>query len=122
MRKPITDIPLGRFPDLAKELGLKPYVADQIISWLYRKRVASFDEMTNLSKDARASLKECFDIDAFSLAGVQEAKDGARKFLCRMRDGAVVECVLIPAEDRVTACISTQVGCAMGCTFCRTAR
>lgn len=120
MRKLITDIPLDGFSDLATDLGLKSYVADEIISWLYKRRASSFGEMTNLSREARKKLGERFEIESVASADAEAAPDGTRKFLCRLRDGEAVECVLIPAENRATACLSTQVGCAMGCTFCRT--
>lgn len=118
---PITDIPIKRMPALVAELGLKPYAAGQIVSWLYQKRVTSFEEMTNLSGEARVLLARHFSIAAVEVEKSQLSADGTKKFLCRTRDGTGVECVLIPAEDgRVTVCLSTQAGCAMGCTFCRT--
>jgi 23S rRNA (adenine2503-C2)-methyltransferase len=119
----ITDAPLERFPELARELHLPRYAADQLIRWLFQKLASSFEEMTDLSKGARAQLLERYAIAALEVEGSQEAADNTRKLLCRARDGAAVECVLIPVEEgRVTACLSTQVGCAMGCAFCRTAR
>ncbi|MFH0799416.1 MAG: 23S rRNA (adenine(2503)-C(2))-methyltransferase RlmN [Pseudomonadota bacterium] len=122
MPEAITDIPLGLFPSLAAEFGLRAFAADQLIEWLYRTRVASFDEMTNISKAVRSALKERFVMDALEIAGTQEASDGTRKFLCRAKDGRAVECVYMPTgAGRTTVCVSTQVGCAMGCSFCRTA-
>ena len=116
------DIALADFPMLALELGLKPYVARQLVEWLYARRAASFDEMTNIAKPVRELLKSRFAIRPVELAGFQTASDGTMKFLCRAGDGAAVECVLIPVEEgRVTVCVSTQAGCAMGCLFCRTA-
>lgn len=121
-RPAITDVALNEMPALVAELGLKPFASDQILSWLYQKRVASFAEMTNLSKEARKRLDEHYDIDALAIAERQVAEDGTTKFLCRAHDGAGIECVLIPMEEgRRTVCLSTQVGCAMGCAFCRTA-
>lgn len=122
MRTPITDILLKDFPALVAELGLKPYAAGQIVSWLYQKRVDSFEAMTNLAKGVRDLLRERYAIEAIRLDRLQTADDGTKKFLCRAFDGAAVEAVLIPAEEgRLTACLSTQAGCAMGCLFCRTA-
>lgn len=122
MKPAITDVALANVPKLVAELGFKPYVAGQLVEWLYAKRAASFDEMTNLSKGARDLLRGRFAIEAVKLDGFQTAADGTRKFLCETADGAHVECVLIPAEgDRVTVCVSTQAGCAMNCAFCRTA-
>lgn len=118
----ITDIALGDLSSVAQEMGLKKYCARQIVSWLYKIRVQSFDEMTNLSKDARELLKQRFEIAALSTSNELKAKDGTRKFLLKTRDGLGVECVFIPAADgRNTVCISTQIGCAMGCKICRTA-
>lgn len=122
MMEAITDFTPDRFAALMTELGLKPYAASQILSWLYQKRVGSFEEMTNLPRRAREVLQERFILDPIELDTVQEASDGTKKFLCRLHDGAKIECVLIPAEKRLTACISSQVGCAMGCDFCRTAK
>jgi len=122
MKPLITNIPLEELPNTVGNLGLKKYAADQIIKWLYQKRVSSFEEMTNLSKDARAILSEKFEIDALEIVDTLEAADGTKKFLCRARDGECIECVIIPAnDDRWTVCVSTQVGCRMGCAFCRTA-
>lgn len=122
MLPPITDIPLKEFPKLVTDLGLKSYAANQLISWLYKRRAASFDDMTNLAKSARDILRSRFSIAAVELDKMQTATDGTKKFLCRAVDDEAVECVLIPAEDgRITVCLSTQVGCAMGCAFCRTA-
>lgn len=118
----ITNIPLAQLPIIAGQLGLKRYTADQLIYWLYKKRVSSFDEMTNLPKRVRSELSAKYVIDAVKLDCAQKASDGTVKFLCRARDGAAVECVFIPQEDdRNTVCLSTEVGCAMGCSFCRTA-
>lgn len=123
MKELITDIPIVDMPKVAAGLGLKAYAADQIIRWLYQRRASSFAEMTNLSVEVRDALAEKFNIDALAIADCLEASDGTKKFLCRARDGECVECVLIPADDkRWTVCISTQVGCRMGCSFCRTAR
>jgi len=88
---------------------------------LYKERVSSFDEMTNLPKVVRARLEEKYITNAVELDRVLEAKDGTKKYLCRAADDSLFECVFIPAEDgRGTVCISTQVGCAMDCVFCRT--
>ncbi len=122
MRRAITDIPASELGDFVSGLGMKPYAADQLIAWLYGKLASSFEEMTNLSKEGRARLSESCDISALKLAGEMRASDGTVKLLCEAHDGERIECVLLPADDeRVTACLSTQAGCAMGCGFCRTA-
>ncbi len=119
----IVDLSLMRLQSIVVEQGLKPYAAKQLVSWLYKKKVTTFDEMTNLSLKARQTLKENFVISRPKLVKVHKAKDQTRKFVFRLKDDAKIESVLIPAaEDRLTLCISTQVGCPMGCDFCRTAK
>ncbi|MBU0744763.1 MAG: 23S rRNA (adenine(2503)-C(2))-methyltransferase RlmN, partial [Gammaproteobacteria bacterium] len=90
---------------------------------MYKKKVTSFEDMTNLSLMARQVLKENYFIFRPKLAKVHKAKDNTRKFVFQLADDAKIESVLIPATDeRLTLCISTQVGCPMGCDFCRTAK
>jgi 23S rRNA (adenine2503-C2)-methyltransferase len=101
-------------------LGLKPYRADQIINWIYGKYATSFDEMTNLSKDTREMLKETAVISNLTLIKTLQSEDGTRKFLFELEDGELIESVLIPDDDRLTLCISSQVGCSMSCGFCLT--
>jgi 23S rRNA (adenine2503-C2)-methyltransferase len=123
MKPNITDIPMDQLPAVAHALGLKPYVVSQLITWLYKKRVSSFEDMTNLSKEARRVLSEHYSISRLKIDRIQQAADGTKKFMFVLSDGKKVESVLIPAADkRLTLCISTQVGCAMGCVFCRTAQ
>jgi len=97
------------------------FAAQQIIDWLYVKGCRSFEEMSNLSKALRSELAAQFTIDLPSLALSQTSRDGTVKFLCEFGDGKQVESVLLTHEDHHTLCVSTQVGCAMGCKFCRTA-
>lgn len=99
---------------------------DQVLHWLYAQRVARWDEMTNLSKTLRENLAATYQLTLPSLVRRQGAADATRKYLWRLRDGALIESVLIPANpalygeraDRHTLCVSTQVGCAYGCRFC----
>jgi 23S rRNA (adenine2503-C2)-methyltransferase len=102
--------------------GEKPFRAKQIWEWLYDKRVADFDAMTNLSKDLREKLKTETVLGALELATEQiSKKDDTTKRLYRLQDGQLIESVLMPYDDhRRTACISSQAGCAMGCVFCAT--
>ena len=100
------------------ELGEKPYRADQIIEWVYARGARSFDEMTNLPKALRACLAERFHLYESTVAADTASADGTRKLLLRWADGNTTECVLIPDGPRQTACISTQVGCPVGCVFC----
>lgn len=103
-----------------ERLSLKPYRAEQIINWIYSKYAESFDEMTNLSKDLRERLKETAVVNNLTLLKTLESKDGTQKFLFELEDGELIESVLIPDEDRLTLCISSQVGCSMLCGFCLT--
>lgn len=100
---------------------LKPYTATQLIDWLYGKRVSSFEEMTNLSKAARAALQDAFEIRRLQEARRHVSTDGSVKFGFQLADGEVIESVLMPQKNRITLCLSSQVGCAMGCGFCKTA-
>ena len=109
-----------------KEWGAPAYRAGQVLDWLYKRRVASWDAMTNLPKPLRAKLAETFSLHVLELVRKQGAADTTQKFLWRLPDGALIESVLIPANpalygeasDRHTLCVSTQVGCAYGCKFC----
>ena len=103
--------------------GEPRYRARQIFQWLYRKGASSFAEMTDLSKSLRQRLEEAFVISRPSVVTLSRAADRTRKFLFALDDGSQIESVLIPAEmsERLTLCISSQVGCGMGCAFCATA-
>jgi 23S rRNA (adenine2503-C2)-methyltransferase len=117
------------FNELQEELhklGEPSYRAGQIADWLYQKRVNSFDQMTDLSRDLRAQLANQFAISKINVVRVLGSHDSTRKFLFCLSDGNLIESVLIPASpalyggssDRRTICMSTQVGCAYGCKFC----
>jgi 23S rRNA (adenine2503-C2)-methyltransferase len=103
-----------------------PYRVNQLLDWLYRRKAASWDQMTNLPKTLREKLQETFSLQVLQLARKQGALDTTQKFLWKLADGAFIESVLIPANpalygeasDRHTLCVSTQVGCAYGCRFC----
>ena len=109
-----------------KAWGEPAYRAGQVLDWLYKRRAASWDAMTNLPKPLRAKLAESFSLRVLELVRKQGARDTTQKFLWRLGDGALIESVLIPANpalfgeasDRHTLCVSTQVGCAYGCKFC----
>jgi len=102
--------------------GKERYRTPQILRWLYQKGVDSFDEMTNLSKTFRHDLGEVSALSTLRLLRIEEARDGTRKFLFQLCDGNRVESVLIPEKARLTLCLSTQVGCALGCQFCLTGK
>lgn len=100
--------------------GQPSYRAGQVEKWIYERLASSVDEMTDLPAAEREALSEAFRIDEPVPDTVQRSKDGTVKHLWRLADGELVESVLIPTERRLTLCISSQAGCAMGCTFCAT--
>lgn len=103
-------------------LGLPDYRTGQILRWIYVKSAGSIDEMTDLSKDLRMRLNERTYLSSLRLIDRKTSVDGTEKFLFELEDGYSIESVLIPDEDRLTLCVSTQVGCAMACRFCLTGR
>ncbi len=103
------------------ENNMKPFRAKQIGKWVYQKKAACFDEMSDLSKDFRDLLELSFSMEhSIELDLEQISKDGTKKYLFNLSDGNQIETVLIPEKSRNTLCISSQVGCALGCTFCLT--
>ena len=104
------------------ERGEKPFRATQIIKWIHQHGVDNFSEMSNVSKALRAELQEIAEIKPLEIAIDNTSSDGTRKWLLRLADGNCIETVFIPEDDRGTLCISSQVGCALDCTFCSTAR
>jgi 23S rRNA (adenine2503-C2)-methyltransferase len=106
----------------AVDQGFEPFRARQIRQWLFKKLVTSFDEMTNLPKNLRTLLQEKAVVTALECVKIQESDDGTKKFLFRLDDGHLIESVLIPEQNHYTCCISSQVGCAMDCRFCLTAK
>ncbi|MEX0639367.1 MAG: 23S rRNA (adenine(2503)-C(2))-methyltransferase RlmN, partial [Balneolaceae bacterium] len=111
-------------------IGVQSYRADQIFQWLYQKGVSSFDEMTNLSKSLREKLEGIAEVKRLKLHQLQESSDGTCKFLFELDDssGDKIESVLIPdfrtdgTPNRMTVCVSSQVGCIFGCSFCATGK
>jgi 23S rRNA (adenine2503-C2)-methyltransferase len=101
---------------------LPKYRADQLIHWIYEKYAADIDEITEFSVELRSSLKKVAYISNLGLVKRLKSSDGTKKFLFSLEDGETIESVLIPDEGRLTLCISSQVGCAMGCLFCLTAK
>ncbi len=102
--------------------GLEPYRAEQIRQWIFGRQADSFDEMTNISKELRNYLSSNTIISQLKIAKTEVSLDGTKKFLLELEDGNSIESVLIPERNHYTVCISSQVGCAMGCKFCLTAR
>lgn len=102
--------------------GDKAFRGNQVYDWLWNKGAKKFEDMTNLSKETRKVLEESFEIKQTLVDTMQHSKDGTIKNAVALHDGLVVESVLIPAETRTTACVSSQVGCSLDCNFCATAQ
>ena len=108
--------------DYFAEIGEKPFRADQVMKWIYQHGVSDFEQMTNINKQLRAKLIEQCEVRAPEIAYHQQATDGTIKFALKLDGGQEVETVWIPEADRATLCVSSQVGCALECTFCSTAQ
>ena len=106
----------------ATQHGHAPFVARQIREWIFAKGELQPEGFTNISKAIRESLQEQFDWSLPTVDTVLSSADGSEKILFRVRDGLFAECVLMPSDKRITLCISSQVGCRWGCTFCQTGR
>ena len=104
------------------ELGEKPFRASQLLQWIHQRNITDFDNMTNLSKVLRGKLRELTEIRLPELVTEQVSSDGTRKWLLQLSCGNRVETVFIPEQGRNTLCVSSQVGCALNCSFCSTAR
>lgn len=116
--KNIKDYNLEELKSELKEIGEKPFRAEQIFKWLYDGKVQSFDEMTNLSLELREKLKENYTICNFNILKKQESKDGTIKYLFDVLDGNAIETVLMKYHHGNSICVSSQIGCKMGCKFC----
>jgi 23S rRNA (adenine2503-C2)-methyltransferase len=114
----ITSYPYDELEQLVVELGEKPYRARQIYEWVYQHQVTSYDQMTNLPLSFREQLHEIAPFQALDLATKQVSLDGTEKFLFRLHDGHLIESVLMVYEWGYSICITTQVGCNIGCSFC----
>ena len=114
----IKEFTLDGLKELFKSFDEKPYRAEQVYFWLYKEKVESFDEMTNLSLELREKLKTNFYIEKLKLLKKQESKDGTKKYLFELPTSDAIETVLMKYNHGYTICISTQKGCKMGCTFC----
>ena len=106
--------------DLAVELGASRYRGRQLATWIYRKNVVALDAMTDLSKEFRGALAEHASAVLPEVERVTPSQDGSRKLVFRLADGARISAVVMPDDDRITLCLSTQVGCGFACTFCLT--
>jgi 23S rRNA (adenine2503-C2)-methyltransferase len=119
-KKDIRKTPLDDIKKFLSENGEKPFRANQIKEWLWKKSASSFDEMTNLSSTTRKLLDDNFSINAVAIHKKQVSADRTIKSTFKLFDGNIVEGVLIPTEERMTACVSSQVGCSLTCKFCAT--
>lgn len=108
---------LQELKDVCKGLSLPQFAGGQIAQWLYKKRVTTFDAMTNLSLSSRQKLSEKYDIGFVQPSEAAVSKDGTKKYLFPCHTGTFIEAVMIPDEERVTLCVSSQAGCRMGCKF-----
>ena len=116
--KNIKDYDLNELKQELTNIGEKPFRAEQIFKWLYVEKVHSFDEMTNLSLELREKLKQNYDICNFTIVKKLESKDGTKKYLFGLSDGNAIESVLMQYHFGKTVCVSSQIGCKMGCKFC----
>ena len=120
MKEFITNYALDELKERFKELNLEPFRTKQVFRWIYKKFITDFDKMTDLSKEHRKLLKETFSFHPLEKIEKVEAPD-ATKYLFKTFDGHIVETVLIKERDHLTLCVSSQIGCAVGCSFCATA-
>jgi len=116
----IRDLSLEQLKSSLTEMGEQAFRAKQIFEWLWQKSATDFDQMSNLSKELREKLKLHFTINAVVVKNSQISNDKTIKSAFSLYDGNLIEGVLIPAEDRMTACVSSQVGCSLTCKFCAT--
>jgi 23S rRNA (adenine2503-C2)-methyltransferase len=106
--------------DFFDRQGEKPYRSTQVLQWIHQYGILDFEEMTNLSKTCRAHLVEQAEIKLPEISTEQISRDGTHKWLLKLHDGNCIETVFIPEDDRGTLCVSSQVGCALNCSFCST--
>jgi 23S rRNA (adenine2503-C2)-methyltransferase len=119
-KKNIRYLSLADLEEYFEVLGEKKFRARQVHEWLWQKHAHSFDEMTNLSKDLRSLLSDTFTLPALKVDVTQVSMDGTIKSRFMTHDGQLVEGVLIPTDERKTACVSSQIGCSLSCKFCAT--
>lgn len=118
----LKNLSVRQLKEFLASIGGESYNAKQIIQWLYQKRTESFEDMTNLSKDIRDRLQKESIVSRLQTSNIFREKGGTTKFLFRLSDDNQIEAVLIPDRKRLTLCVSSQVGCAMGCKFCLTGK
>lgn len=122
MKQDVRALSLDELRAFFVQQGEKPFRGNQVYQWLWQKGIHDFEGMTNLSVNIRMLLEAHFSINHIAIDTQQKSKDGTLKNAVRLHDGLIVESVLIPTATRSTACVSSQVGCSLDCTFCATAR
>ncbi|WP_200974741.1 23S rRNA (adenine(2503)-C(2))-methyltransferase RlmN [Echinicola sp. 20G] len=121
-KKDIRQLSLEELQEFFLSVGDKKFRAKQVYEWLWNKSLKNFDDMTNISLPTREMLKENFTINHVKVDLMQHSSDGTIKNAVKLFDDKIVESVLIPTSKRITACVSSQVGCSLDCNFCATAR
>ena len=121
-RRPnLRSLTLDEVRDWVSLRGFEDYRASQVAGWLYNRPLVAVEQMHNLPQALRSALAEDFDVSPITVEGFEESDDATTKLLVRLADGETVETVLIPRDERITLCLSSQVGCALECRFCATA-
>ncbi len=119
-RVDIRSLSLAEIRELVQGLGKEKFRALQVYKWIWQRLIPSFQDMTNISKAFRSEMEDRAFLRQLELHRMERSSDGTRKLAWRLHDGLLIESVLIPDDERLTLCISSQVGCAMGCAFCLT--
>lgn len=122
MKKNIKDYSLEELKEEFIALGEKGYRAQQVYEWIYKENVTSFEEMTNLSIELRHKLEENYNLCCYKIIKKQISKDGTIKYLFDVLDGNAIETVRMEYKHGITLCVSSQIGCKMGCKFCASTR
>ena len=121
-KRQLLGMTLDELKEVAAQVGLPGYAAKQMADWLYKKKVTSIAEMTNIAVAKRTLLEESFEVGALPPVDCMKSVDGTIKYLFAAGNGNFVEAVYIPTDDRATLCVSSQVGCKMNCLFCMTGK
>ncbi|MBP1664086.1 MAG: rRNA m(2)A-2503 methyltransferase [Bacteroidetes bacterium] len=121
-KQPLIGKSHNELKEIVAELSMPSFTAKQITEWIYKKKIGSIDEMTNISAKNREILAEKYEVGCNKPIQVAESSDGTKKYLFQTEEGHYIETVYIPEDDRATLCVSIQVGCKMNCLFCMTGK
>ena len=121
-KQPLIGKSADELKEIVAELSMPTFTAKQIAEWIYKKKIGSIDEMSNISVKNREILNEKFVVGSYEHTHSEESEDGTKKFLFKTEQGHFIETVYIPDDDRATLCVSIQVGCKMNCSFCMTGK